>query len=35
MENKRFIIEGKLLPYFGKLKVCDIDSIKIENGKMN
>ena len=29
MENKRFIIEGKLLPYFGKLKVCDIDTIKI------
>ena len=25
----RFIIEGKLLPYFGKLKVCDIDTIKI------
>lgn len=29
MENKRFIIEGKLLPYFGKLKVCDIDTIKV------
>lgn len=29
MENKRFIIEGKLLPYFGNLKVCDIDTIKI------
>lgn len=29
MENKRFIIEGKLLPYFGRLKVCDIDAIKI------
>ncbi len=29
MENKWFIIEGKLLPYFGKLKVCDIDTIKI------
>jgi integrase len=29
MENKRFIIEGKLLPYFGRLKVCDIDTIKI------
>lgn len=29
MENKRFIIDGKLLPYFGRLKVCDIDTIKI------
>ncbi len=29
MENKRFIIEGKLLPYFGNIKVCDIDTIKI------
>lgn len=29
MENKRFIIKGKLLPYFGNLKVCDIDTIKI------
>lgn len=29
MENKRFIIEGKLLPYFGRLKVCDIDTIKV------
>lgn len=29
MENKRFIINGKLLPYFGKLKVCDIDTIKV------
>ena len=29
MENKRFIIEGKLLPYFGRLKICDIDTIKI------
>ena len=29
MENKRFIIEGKLLPYFARLKVCDIDTIKI------
>lgn len=29
MENKQFIIKGKLLPYFGKLKVCDIDTIKI------
>lgn len=29
MENKRFIIKGKLLPYFEKLKVCDIDTIKI------
>lgn len=29
MENKQFIIKGKLLPYFGTLKVCDIDTIKI------
>lgn len=29
MGNKRFIIEGKLLPYFGNLKVCDIDTLKI------
>lgn len=29
MENKRFIIEGKLLPYFSNLKICDIDTIKI------
>lgn len=29
MENKRFIIEGKLLPYFSRLKTCDIDTIKI------
>lgn len=29
MENKRFIIEGKLLPYFGRLKVCDIDTIRV------
>ena len=29
MENERFIIEGKLLPYFEKLRVCDIDTIKI------
>lgn len=29
MENKRYIIEGRLLPYFGRLKVCDIDTIKV------
>lgn len=29
MENKRNIIEGKILPYFSRLKVCDIDTIKI------
>lgn len=29
MENKRFIIEGKLIPYFGKQKICDIDTIKV------
>ena len=26
MENKRNIIENKLLPYFSRLKVCDIDT---------
>ena len=29
MENKKTIIDGKLLPYFSRLKVCDIDTIKI------
>lgn len=29
MENKKFIITGKLLPYFGALKVCDIDTVKV------
>ena len=29
MENKRNIIEGKLLPYFSRLKICDIDTIKV------
>lgn len=29
MENKEAIIRGKLLPYFGNLKVCDIDTIKV------
>lgn len=29
MENKRFIIDKKLLPYFGKQKICDIDTIKV------
>lgn len=29
MENKNFIIRGKLLPYFGEMKICDIDTIKI------
>ncbi len=29
MENKRFIIDTKLLPYFGRQKVCDIDTINI------
>lgn len=29
MENKQYIINGKLLPYFGNLKVCDIDTIKV------
>ena len=29
IENKRNIIETKLLPYFSLLKVCDIDTIKV------
>lgn len=29
MEQKEFIIERKLLPYFGHQKICDIDTIKI------
>jgi len=29
MKNKRNIIEGKLLPYFSRLKICDIDTIKV------
>lgn len=29
MENKKNIIDGKLLPYFSNLKVLDIDTIKI------
>lgn len=29
MENKRNIIERKLLPYFSRLKVCDIDTIRV------
>ena len=29
MEIKKSIIENKLLPYFSKLKLCDIDTIKI------
>lgn len=29
MENKRFIIDTKILPYFGRQKVCNIDTIKV------
>ena len=29
MDNKRNIIDSKLLPYFSRLKVCDIDTIKV------
>ena len=29
MKNKQDIIKGKLLPYFSRLKVCDIDTIRI------
>lgn len=29
MENKRDIINSKVLPYFKNLKICDIDAIKV------
>lgn len=29
MENKQNLIKSKILPYFAKLKVCDIDTVKI------
>ena len=29
MENKKYIISSKIIPYFSKLKICDIDTIKI------
>lgn len=29
MENKKNIIDSKLLPYFSRLRTCDIDTIKI------
>lgn len=29
MENKKFVIMNKILPYFSKLKICDIDTIKV------
>jgi integrase len=29
MENKKHLIEKKILPYFGKLKLCDIDTLKV------
>lgn len=29
MENKKYIIEGKLIPFFGNLRICDIDTIKV------
>lgn len=29
LENKRYLINGKLLPYFGKQKICDIDTIAV------
>ncbi len=31
LENKRYIIDNKLLPYFSKLKVNQIDAVKIRN----
>lgn len=29
IENKKAIINSKILPYFSKLKICDIDTIKV------
>lgn len=29
MKSKQYIIEMKLIPYFGKLKICDINTIKV------
>ena len=29
IQNKRFIIDTKIMPYFQKQKICDIDTIKI------
>lgn len=29
MENKKNIIETKILPYFSKLKVCEIDTVRV------
>lgn len=29
MENKRHIIRTKILPYFERLKICDIDALKV------
>lgn len=29
MKNKRYLIELKLIPYFGKLKICDVDTIAV------
>lgn len=31
MKSKEFLIKKKLLPYFGRQKICDIDTIKIRN----
>ncbi|MCD7814908.1 MAG: Arm DNA-binding domain-containing protein [Lachnospiraceae bacterium] len=29
LENKRFLIETKLTPYFGQMRICDIDPITV------
>ena len=34
-ESKEHIIRTKLLPYFGKQKICDIDTIKVRYPNIN
>lgn len=29
LQNKRYIIYDKLIPYFGNLKICDIDTVVV------
>ncbi len=31
LSNKRFILENKLVPYFGKMRICDIDPITVHH----
>lgn len=35
MENKRYLIDLKLLPYFGKMKVCDIKPTHVRKWQNN